>query len=102
MRDRANAMVRTQRNRREEFDGKLRRDLEMVFLLNHGQQQRGLYHGEGCTHANARTSTKRKICETGNFARSNRVFPPPLGVESLRIGEKARIALRAPLQNEDI
>src|SRR6266436_6846483 len=102
MRDHANAMLGTQRNRREEFDGKLRHDLEMIFLLNHRQQQRGFHHREGRTHANARTSTKREIRETRNFAGTNRIFLPSFGVESLRIGEKARVALRAPLQNEDI
>src|SRR5260370_2978891 len=95
MRNNANAMLGTQRNRRKDFDGKPRNHFQMILLLDHGQQQRGFHHREGRAHTNARTSTEGEIRETRDFARANRIFPPAFGVEALRVREKARIALRA-------
>src|SRR5260370_1043953 len=48
-----------------------------------------------------RPANQGKIWETRNFPRGNGVFPPALGMESLRRGENGRTALRAPWQNED-
>src|SRR6266852_7062513 len=100
-RDHANAMLGTQCNRCEEFDCVSWDNFEMIALLNHGQQQRGFHHRKGSANTNSRPSSEGEIRETRNFARANGVFPPAFGIESFRVGEKARIALRAPLQNED-
>src|SRR6267143_4898031 len=102
LRDHPNAMLGTQRNRREDFDGMPCDCVEMKSLLNHSQQQRGFHHRKGSANARAWPATKREIRETRNFPRANRVFPPAFGVESFRVGEKTRITLGSPLQKEDV
>src|SRR5882762_3788775 len=77
-------------------------NLEMKSLLNHGQQQRGLHHREGRANTNARPASEREVRETRNFSGANWVISPAFRVESVRVGKKARIALRPPLQNENV
>src|SRR6266849_3041251 len=100
--DQANAILGTQRNGRKDFDGVSWYNLKTIFLLNHGQQQRGFHHRERCANTSPRSASKWKIGESGNLARAYRVVTPAFRVESFRVGEEARIALRAPLQNKDV
>src|ERR1700674_769088 len=66
--DHANAMLGTQRNRREDFDGMSWDNFEMIFLLNYGQQQRSFHHREGCADTNSWPASKGEIRETRNLS----------------------------------
>ena|SRR5690242_6416752 len=102
LRHHTDAMFGPQRNQRKNFDGMTRNKLELVSLLNHGKQEYGFHHSERCAYANPRSAAKWEIRKPGNLSGANRVLPPALGIESFRVGEEASVALRAPLQNEDI
>src|SRR5215470_8068040 len=79
-----------------------RYEIEMKPLLDHGKQQHGLQHGEGCADAYPRTPAKREIGESRDFSRPDRVFTPALRIKFVRIREETRVALSQRLKDEDI
>ena len=78
----------------ERLDGMTVYEVEMELLLDHGEQQRGLQHGEGRADAYPRTTTKREIGESRDFSRTDGIFAPALGIKCVRIREETRVALR--------
>src|SRR5215472_13442693 len=88
------AVLGAQRDGGDRFDGMTRHEIEMKPLLDHGKEQHGLQHGEGCADAYPRTAAKREIGEAGNFPRPDGIFAPALWVKCVRIGEEPRVTLR--------
>src|SRR5215472_2971679 len=88
------AVLGSQRDRGKRLHGMTGYEVEMELLLDHGEQQRGLQHGEGRTDAYPRTTTKREIGESRDFAQADGIFAPALGIKCVRIREETRVALR--------
>lgn len=77
-------------------------EIEMKFLLSHGEQKGSFDHGERGADANSGTAAEGEIGETRNFAGAKGILAPALGIEPLRLRKKARIALGKPLKHEDV
>ena len=77
-------------------------EVEMKLLLDHGEEERGFQHGECGADADSEPPAEWEIGEARNFAGADGVFAPPLGIEFIRIGEKAGVALRQRLKDKDV
>src|SRR6516162_9612074 len=88
------AVLGSQRDGGMRLNGMTGYQVKMELLLNHGEQQRRLQHGEGRAHAYPWTTTKREIGESRDFSRADGIFAPALGIKCVRIGEETRVALR--------
>jgi len=86
----------------ERLDGMTVYEVEMELLLDHGEQQRSLQHGEGGADAYPRTTTEREIGESRDSSRADGIFAPALRIKCVWVGEEPRVALRQRLKDEDI
>jgi hypothetical protein len=62
------AVLGSQRDGGMRLDGMTWYEVKMELLVNHGEQQRRLQHGEGRAHAYPWTTTKREIGESRDFS----------------------------------
>lgn len=69
-------------------------EVEMKFLLDHGEEKRGFERGERGADADSRAAAEREIGEARNFAGADGILAPAFGIECIWIGEKAGVALR--------
>src|SRR5215472_11337308 len=77
-------------------------EIEVEAALDHGEEQRGFEHRERRADADSGAAAKRKVGEARNFAGANGILVPAFRIEGIRIREKARIALRERLKQENV
>lgn len=88
------AVLGSQGDGGERLDGMTVYEVEMELLLDHGEQQRGLKHGEGGADAHPGTTAEREIGESRNFSGADGIFAPALRIKCVWVGEEPRVALR--------
>jgi hypothetical protein len=98
----ADAILGAQRHGGQRFDDVAGDEFKMKLLLDHGEQERRLKHGECGADTDSGSAAEREIGEARNFSGTDRVFTPALGIEGIGIGEEALVALRQGLKNENV